>query len=391
MALETDQAQADPITPATAPGESAQAAVEVVGSPSSREKLQADKREAFKSFYDRQVVSDGLRTEEPPAVTAEVAAADATPTPEQAQAAQDEAAEIEAVREQMRPRLKNPVDIAIASIAKRDNISLAEATDVFRAEAAAKIPGMERTTASQPAATASQQIEASIATTNTEIEALQAEITAARGTDDYLTAEFDEKREKLSDLKLARAGLQGDLKFAKAQEDQSAKSQQQTADQAFEADRKARVETAYRTYPSLTDPKSLLCKNANAKLAEWTADPEMARIMRSPEAPEEIVKAAVHETALELSRLGKYPDYKSALASLKVASIAATPAVPQPKAAPVPVSAARRVTPAPGNKSQANGQSQPTSFAQAAAGLTKGQAKEANSLLRSFYDRQAAA
>jgi hypothetical protein len=80
------------------------------------------------------------------------------------------------------------------------------------------------------------------------------------------------------------------------------------------------VDAAYATYPSLRDGNSLLCKTASAVLAEFTADPEMAALMKTPDAPDEIVTTAVHRTATKLVEQGTFSDYESALTSLKTAT-----------------------------------------------------------------------
>ena len=268
--------------------------------------------------------------------------------------------------DQMRPRLKNPDDIAIASIAKAKGIGLAQAADIYRGTSASAIPGMEpgrQAASAEPSA--SQKLAADIAT-------LEAEIEEERAGEAHLFPAHLKKMDRIADLK-------NDLRFAKYQEQQTEAAREQNVAQRAKAARDGNLAAVRDDYPTSRDATTPMGTNITKVIAEWQADPAKRAMLAENDAPQLVAAEAASRTALELFRGGRFATVDQALASLKAP---ATQAASAPTAQQT--AAARRVTPAPGSKGQVGG-GPPSTLGEVFASVeTAEQGNEA--LMRMFGD-----
>ena len=375
MELEQGQAQAAPTpepttAPATFPEGSTPGDGAVETTPTSTSQSMEDADAEFSAFYDPpapEASEGGEETREPEEpVPNGVAEAE---QPKQAQAAPE-------LPEQLRPRLSDPEDIAIASLAKSRGIKLSEAAAIIAPSRPSDIPGAE-SVPSEP--TATQQLESEIAE-------LIADLKADRQDDDYLSPVHLDKMDRLADLR-------GDLRmqrFQQAQADQDAQAREQQASanaQAREQQASANariqsIEAAKARYPDAAKGNTLLGANVTAVLKEWQANPARESFLQAADAPQMIAAEAATRTAADLFRNGKFATVDLALASL-AAKTGPTPlSPPAPPATPPP----RRVTPAPGSKGQSGGD-QPSTFGEAVASANT--SEDVDALFKARYGPKA--
>lgn len=180
------------------------------------------------------------------------------PPPEPAKEKLPEESE-EQRREQLRPRLKNEEDIAIALIAKQRGITLREATKLYE-QTIATPPAKEKPAEPDPVAQYDTQIEAA----RKEIEATRKEL--AKASAEMEADKVAELTDKLTDQKLA-------LRDIETQKRTTLESRQSSAEQqAIEAER-ADYQTVLERYPDLRPPaKGEQPSETRAKFDSWVRE-----------------------------------------------------------------------------------------------------------------------
>jgi hypothetical protein len=166
-------------------------------------------------------------------------------SPEEELSETEEAEEVQA-REQMRPRLKDPLDIAVASLAKARGISLIDAAKIIEGNAPAKSETPEE--GSPPQVETSESIDAQLK----ELRAKHKE--ASTALEFEAAAEIFEQIEALRDKQV-------EVRFAEQQEKSRA---EQRAAQEFDEKWDAAAQRAVTFYPESAKPDTALSK----KIAE---------------------------------------------------------------------------------------------------------------------------
>ena len=259
----------------------------------------------------------------------------------------------------LRVRLSHADDIAVAAIQRAKGITFTEAARLYLGS---NQPQSADATPVAPAQSAPVEPPASVALV-AKIEALQTEIANDRNADPdvHLSAEHQDKRDRLNDLKadlrIARADEARDARDAQAHDATSA----QAARARLDADQAAAAIDARKQYPALTDESSALFNAAQVAHLEMQRanDPRLQR----PDAIFTIVQLAADRLATQIEKNKGIPK-ATTLAALRAPATAA-PAVAK-TSPPAPTLQPRRVTAASGSRGQVNG-GQPSTLGAAIA------------------------
>ena len=201
-------------------------------------------------------------------------------------------------RTQMRPRLKDPLDIAVASLAKAKGISLIEA---------AKIIGGD--VAKQETQAAAEDEGPTVSSVTDQIKSLMAEKKEA-----FANLEF----EKVSDLDEQLDALRETRESLRVQEATTKANSDRKAQQDFDDKFSASEAKATSLYPGINDPNSAHYQKAmelDAQMREL-GDP----LYHSPDKPMLLAKAAAAQLGIMMAKPGTAPVSKVKTAPIQPAS-----------------------------------------------------------------------
>jgi hypothetical protein len=271
---------------------------------------------------EKPAVVETVTPEEVAAQAAADLAAETEKVEEAAAIALEQSGEAPIVKDQMRPRLHDPEDIAIAMIAKSKNISLAKAAKEYEGQQVAKVE-QQQEVVQQPAP------DPTIIALEAEVEALRTQVRETKKAD-----QLDDSLPDLEDKLLEVRGRLGEARAtAKALADMRTISQQERAIEskaAFERQiESVKAETA-KAFPDLANKKSPLVILCDAMAVE----------MQDPAHPD-------HEQLFKPSIIRFLAEKNAAI--LKIAPVGSpAPATRQPeKPVARPAAGARGSAPAP--------------------------------------------